>query len=111
MMKINVFGAEYGVELVENLLDFDLETPIRYGSIDYLNNTIKINSNFTERDQQKTLLHEILHACERELEPEDSLSDLQVSRVSRCLWGVLRENPGLVDFIFGDVKRKVKHGK
>ena len=64
---------------------------------------IYIANDLTEESSGETLLHELIHLVDWELEPpEKRLKEEQVHRISRSLWTVLKDNPWLIAVILGE---------
>lgn len=79
-LKIN--QAHYSVEFVPGLEDM--------GECDMGNREIKIRAGLSKRETFKTLIHEVLHAYEREYELK--ISHALVYGLERALYATLRDN-------------------
>lgn len=90
--KVKIGGIEYSVEEKEVVI---INGNSNYsGKIDYHQATIEILKDYPEQRKEETLIHEILHGvfyesgCELEDEKEEEI----VSKASRVLYQVLKDN-------------------
>ncbi len=107
-LKIGTF--QYRVTTDESALrakDHEMNGPFAgYG--DHDQEVIGINANISPRKQAETLLHETLHAVfetvgglpsRGEEEDDHDYEERLINALSPTLFGVLRENPKLLDYI------------
>jgi len=71
-----------------------------YGRTDYVDLTIKLDTQPAEAKIKQTLVHEISHAINTALPYEDRMSERQVHVIAHGLFQVLTENPEVRKFIF-----------
>ena len=100
---IRVFGREFTVEYDEfdRYLHKDKDGTILFDA-----QKIILDDGDHPELVKATLFHELLHVVDYLIGEEESrLTEAQVYRVANSLFGVLRDNPHLIDYLF-DVERR-----
>lgn len=69
----------------------------KHGMIDYSHNLFKISTHNSIKNQLETIIHEYLHATERELNIE--LEESKLNMLANTLFKFIQENPDLVEII------------
>lgn len=93
--RLRLFGKAYTVELQS---ESQLETKYQ-GRIDYQKCLITILAGLASDASKETLLHEIVHALEHELQL--NLSEQQVGALSVGLWAACQANPTEMRWVLG----------
>lgn len=95
--KIRISGVDYIVELTD--VPICLEHKECYGCVDYDSGRIRISTSGEISDAHRciTVLHEMLHAilADRDVSTEDDGEEKIVDQLSRGLYQVIRDNPGI----------------
>ena len=93
LQSISILGVPHPIHYMDDM-DGDVER-IR-GHVDHIAQRIKLSPKPTIQSQVRTLLHEIIHACEETTAPtQRPLTEDQVRRVAGGLWAVIAANPEL----------------
>jgi hypothetical protein len=90
---VDVLGKPYRVQLIER-------DSGDYGECFSDQCRIEVATYQCEAQRRDTLLHEILHAVDHEMNCR--MSEPQIRRMATGLLAVLRHNPALVAFLTGD---------
>jgi hypothetical protein len=88
--KINYIGSDYTVELESKVT----AKSGSMGLVDHAEQAIYINCDISPQMQAETCLHELVHVIDNKFAIE--LDETQVLRLSMGFYGLLRENPKLV---------------
>lgn len=91
--KVDVFGKAYAIQVVQR-------DSGDYGECFSDECRIEIASYQCDEQKRDTLLHELVHAVDHEMNTK--LSEPQVRRMATGLLCVLRHNPALVAFLTGE---------
>lgn len=92
--KVRIGSMDYKVELTERTLG--LNGKVCYGTIDYEQHAIEINSEIQDvQGQEQTFLHELVHGIikERNLDLQNSDEETVVEEIATGLHQVIRDNP------------------
>jgi hypothetical protein len=92
--KIKIGGHVLNVEVTN---DCDIIAANEIGITTIAKNIIYINKNFPLSRQQEALLHETIHNCFFDLNEEQD--EELVVRLGTIFFQVLKDNPGLMDYI------------
>lgn len=101
---VNVLGKVYEILFVEKVDEKDSCGDHYSGTLE-----IKIKQDLHADVIAETLLHELTHAVEEQLDL--GLSEKQVHRFSVGMFQVLRDNPEVVKFLLEKAPRKKRRGK
>lgn len=93
--ELHIFGKLY---TVKESPDCGLD-PRLQGAINYQKATITIGADLAEGVKQETVLHEIVHGIEHEMQLE--LTEKQVGALSVGIWAFVQANPEQAQWIFG----------
>ena len=74
----------------------------KYGALDLDALELSLQAGISDQQARETALHEILHAIEHQLGLK--ISEHNIRQISIGLFAVMRDNPTLVPFLFGDAK-------
>jgi hypothetical protein len=85
-MTVNILGIEYRIEEVESVS----KTESLLGSIDFLNQVIRIDVSLSNEKKEETLLHEILHGIAEATGLEETLNEQVVQILSRTLYDLFK---------------------
>lgn len=89
--KIKIGYKEY--EIVKKLEVINLPNEC-YGKIDYDKETIEISNKYSQKQQNATFLHELIHAIFEKLDLDDLRTNEQiVNQVSSTLYEIILDNP------------------
>lgn len=97
--SIQVLGKTYAVEFVDKVDDKD-----SFGEHEMSTQKIKIKNEQHHESSRETLLHEVIHAVEEQLDL--GMKEKQVHGLAVGLFQVLRENAALLAFITEKKRRK-----
>ena len=84
--QVKIAGVTYPIEYTKQM---DVENAIAY--IDFNNQIIKIDANYTIEMQKAALLHEVIHGVSYGYNV--GLSEEQVEKLARGLYATLKDNP------------------
>lgn len=90
MKIVKILGKDYSLLWTE---EDDL-----YGDCSQRHCRIRVSTNPDIQQQRDTLWHEVLHACEAEMDVK--ISETAIRRLATCSLQVLRDNTRLRDFLF-----------
>jgi|GEM_PF-3090180 len=62
---------------------------------------IQVDPNYAPEYVQDTLLHELTHAVDSEMELD--MTEHQVRNIATGLLGIMKDNPALCTYIFGEI--------
>lgn len=81
----------------------DLKENHNYGETRVTKDTIALDTRGRKSESiHRTLLHEIIHACEYTfLPPDQQLNETQVTVLAAALHTLLTTNPNVADFVLG----------
>ena len=96
-ISIVVVGKTYSASFVDSVDDEDSN-----GEHDLQKQQIKVKNSIHEVLQRDTLLHEVLHAIDEQLDLR--MKHRQIHALAVALLQVLRENPALVRFLTAPTK-------
>ncbi len=100
--EIRCLGGTYLLSFAPLDSDIDLRGE-SVGMSNMLVRTIKIALDVPGEQQKDTLLHELVHIADWETaRPVDRLDEADVVRLSKALYAILRDNPGLAEWIASD---------
>jgi len=97
--SVRILGLDYPV-LVQ-FKDTDTYLDGKFGYFDGVRMRIVLAANNDPGVQGEVLLHEIVHAIDAAM--QTGLEEDQVGRLSRGLFAVLKDNPGLLAHILNEV--------
>lgn len=98
MKRIEIGWRKYAVRYQSNVRDPEMYEPVHgYAVPD--TQQIVVDSDDEPEQQQITLLHEALHALDREYTL--LMEELDVVRLARALYTLLKKNPHLLERIWG----------
>jgi hypothetical protein len=100
--KVKVNHIVYPIKIVsqEHLHEMDGDTESRIlGMTDYVDIWIKLADDNPHIQNQKTLLHEIIHCID--MAAGMTLQESEVKMLAIGLHGVMKDNPKIKEFIFG----------
>lgn len=95
---VRVFGKEYRLEWDSEALD---ETDL-LGDHSLQRLMVRIAKGLAPDEERETVLHEFTHAVEIHL--GCSIPETKVRRLSVGIFAILRDNPKLLAYLFGDKK-------
>ena len=100
--EVRCLGGIYGLSFVDMSTDVDLHGE-QIGCTNLLGRSIKVAGDMAASQQRDTLLHEIVHIADYETaDPRSRLRESDVVRISKALYSILRDNPGLAEWIASD---------
>lgn len=89
--KIKIGYKEYEVIKKNEVIELPSEC---YGRIDYDRETIEISTKFSQKQQNQTLLHEIIHGIFEKLDMYELEKDEKlVDQLSKELYMLITDNP------------------
>ena len=89
--KVKIGYKEYEIVKKPEVIDLPNEC---YGKIDYDKETIEISDKYSQKQQNATFLHELIHGIFEKLDLDDLRSNEQiVNQVSSTLYEVIIDNP------------------
>ncbi len=96
---VDILGKRYAVSYIERA-----EGDGDCGEVDHNRCVIEVSTGFQCADQQRdTLLHEVLHAVDHEMNGlGGALREKHIRTMATGLFAVLRHNPALVAFLTGE---------
>ena len=94
--SIKINHLDYSIKLCSNVVDKDGDKYL--GSIDHTTKEIKLNQNMPKEELPMTLLHEVIHAIDRQA--GHTLQEAEVLMLSYGIHGVLKDNKKLRQFLF-----------
>ena len=89
---LNILGKPYHVQFTKGLIEGDAS-----GMCAYKDQLIKLCSDLAQQQLTETLLHEIIHAVDGEMNTK--MKESQVRYLAIGLFQVLRDNPRLIRMI------------
>jgi hypothetical protein len=85
LTSIKILGKVYSIKDNADLIDLGVS-----GRVNVIKNIIQIRPDMSLPEKAETLFHEIIHACDNSVAPEDSvLTETQVMRLSAVLYATL----------------------
>ena len=96
--RVKVGGFWYSIEPAHE----EMRLRGLYGRIEHLELKIQVDETLPTVLLKHSLWHEIVHATEAVMPPEQELSELQLKVIARTLFQVFTENPEIRKFIFED---------
>lgn len=94
---VRIIGKSWSVTYAESS-----DLPDEFGHCDRFRQAIKVDKDAHDEQQRDTLLHEVLHALDHELDTK--LSERQIRLTATGLLCVLRENPRLLAYLIDGLK-------
>ena len=89
--KVKIGYKEYEIIKKPEVIDLPNEC---YGKIDYDKETIEISDKYSQKQQNATFLHELIHGIFEKLDLDDLRRNEQiVNQVSITLYEVILDNP------------------
>ena len=89
--KVKLGYKEYEIVKKPEVIDLPNEC---YGKIDYDKETIEISNKYSQKQQNATFLHELVHGIFEKLDLDDLRRNEQiVNQVSSTLYEVILDNP------------------
>lgn len=89
--KVKIGYKEYEIVKKPEVIDLPNEC---YGKIDYYKETIEISEKYSQKQQNATFLHELIHGIFEKLDLDDLRSNERVvNQVSSTLFEVILDNP------------------
>lgn len=87
--KLHILFKEYTVKRADNMRNE--KGNMLYGEVDYVTQTITLNSAASEEQSKSTVLHEVVHALDELY--IIGLKEKQVEKLGVALYMFIRDNP------------------
>ncbi len=89
--KVKIGYKEYEIVKKEEVIDLPNEC---YGRIDYDKETIEIATKYSQKQQNQTFLHELIHGIFEKLDMDDlRKNEVVINQVATTLYEVILDNP------------------
>lgn len=97
---VNVLGKTYTIRFVKKAR---MDSEEEYGICDFSKTEILVNRDFGKDHQKDTVIHEIVHAIDEDLDL--GFSEKQVRNLGCALYQVFKANPKLRRWLFTNRRR------
>lgn len=95
--QVRVIGRDVAIEYVSEL-------PKAVGEYDYSTQTVRISENQPAVFEADTVLHELLHAIDDAMQL--GMSERQVHCTATGIVALFRDNPDLLDYVYGALRTR-----
>lgn len=103
--SIHAFGIDYAITFVDKVIVDEEETPESaaqesIGVVKLKEQQIQLLAGVPSDVMKEVILHELLHLCDMcTADPASQLDESSIVRLSSTLFGILRDNPLLVQWL------------
>lgn len=95
LKQIRLIGKRHKIVWKDEIIDDDGDAVL--GMYTQRNKLIQIQTGQTHDDERETVLHEILHALEEQMNAE--IPEAKLRQLAVGLYAALKDNPRLVDYL------------